>query len=536
MSSTRPRRLALAAAAAAAALALAACAPGGQPDDTATDAPTAERLYIEAISADPTSMNPQFAGGPIPLRFGFAVLGTLVEVTDSYEILPGLAESWEFSPDGLTITFKIRQGVTWHDGEPFTVDDVIFNFEEIMPLQTFGKALTSAIDSIEAPDDSTVVLTMNSQYGPFLEALSQQAITPKHIYEGTDYVTNPANLAPIGTGPMMFESFEPGAQVVLVKNPDWWGGDVQVDRAIYPVMTDVNTRTLAMLAGELDSAIIDPAQQDQVTANPDLELLDGGVFRQGITVTFNSLLPELESADVRALIFAAIDREAVTQRALSGIGEAANSFFPDTLAWAQSPDVNFEKDFPRDLDAINAGLDAAGYPVQSDGWRFSLDLRFISALSDVGAAGEVVKSSLADVGINVNLVGTAEPVWMEEVYQNSNFGISMIRSTVSADPSLGISRWMISNPDRIPVTNGSGISDAELDAAAQGALSTLDRDERATYFHTMQERARDLIYYAPLSWSNGSNYTVNTTRWENLNATDGQTNNPPWATMSWIGG
>jgi peptide/nickel transport system substrate-binding protein len=515
--------------AAAAVVILPACGQGGG------GAGESERVYVEAISEDPTSMNPQFAGGPIPLRFGFTILGSLVEVTDEYEIRPGLAREWEFGDDASTVTFYLEEGVEWHDGEPFTAEDVAFNFEEIMPLQTFGGPLTATIDSIETPDEHTVVLHLGEQYGPFLEALSQQALVPKHLYEGTDYVTNPANMAPVGTGPMMFDSYSPGDEVVLVRNPNWWRGETEVDRAIYPIMSDVNTRTLSLLNGELDAAVVDPAQQDEVASHPDLHLMERGAFRQMIAMTFNSLLPELEDPEVRALVFAAIDREAVARLGLSGLGEPAETFYPDTIDWAQHPGVSFSEDFPRDIDAINAGLDAAGYPVQADGHRFSLDVRYISALSEAAAVAEIIQSSLDEVNIGVNLLGTAEPVWLEAVFEESDFGMFILRNTVGADPSIGLTRWVTCNPDRIALNNGSGVCDDELDAAARAALSMIDRDERAAEFHTVQERLREEIFWAPLAWTNGSNYTVNTSRWANLDDGSGQTNNVPWAAMQWVG-
>ncbi|WP_460773076.1 ABC transporter substrate-binding protein [Microbacterium sp. GXF7504] len=530
--SKRHLRWSAALGAAAMAVTLTACGGGGA-TDAADDG--VEHVYVEAISADPTALNPQFAGGPIPLRFGFAILGTLVEVNDQYEIMPGLVEEWEFSDDGMTVTLNLREGVQWHDGEPFTAEDVKFNFEEIMPLQTFGKPLSESIASIETPDDTTVILHLASQYGPFLEALSQQAIVPKHVYEGTDYVTNPANMAPIGTGPLMFESFSPGEQVVLVKNPNWWRGDIEVDRAIYPVMTDANARMMALQAGELDAATVDPSQQDQVAASDALELTTRGVFTQMTTLAFNSGVEQLATPELRGLVYAAIDRDAVVDLGLNGLGEPARTVFPDTLAWAQDSSIDFDKLFERDVDEIGKALDAAGYPVGADGTRFTIDVRFISALSDVAAVAEVVKSSLQEVGIGVNLVGTAEPVFMDAVFQQGDFGIMLLRNTVGADPSIGITRWLTCNPNRIPVSNPSGVCDEELDAAAKGALSTLDREQRAEYFHTVQQRAAESVHWLPLAWTNGSNYTVSTARWDGLLNGEGQTNTPAWAELTWVG-
>jgi peptide/nickel transport system substrate-binding protein len=533
MVSVRKRWTTVASCAAVTVLALSACGKG---DGANGDGgPGGDRVYIEAIAGDPASLNPQFAGGPIPLRFGFAMLESLVEINDQYEISPGLAREWEFGDDNSMVTFYLEEGVEWHDGEPFTADDVAFNLEEIIPLQSFGGPLAGAIESIETPDEHTVVLHLSEQYGPLLESLSQQLMVPKHVYEGTDYVTNPANMAPVGTGPMMFESYSPGDEVILVRNPNWWRGETQIDRAIYPVMSDANTRALAMLNGEIDMAVLDPAQQDDVAAHPDLVLTDRGVFPQMIGLTFNALLPELEDPEVRALVFAAIDREAITRLALSGLGEPAETFYPDALDWAQHPDINFSQDFPRDIDAINAGLDAAGYPVQGNGYRFSLDARYVSTHPEAAATAEIIQSSLEEVHIQVNLEGAAVSVWEDAVWNQQDFGMSILRNTVGSDPSIGLTRWVACNSDNIPQNNASGVCDEELHDAASAAESTLDRDERAPRFHTVQERARDLIYWAPLAWYHGSYNTVNTSRWAGLDDGTGQTNNVPWLSVEWIG-
>lgn len=524
-----------------AALALAACGGSTASSDNGSTGGEGgsdngeERILIEAIGDDPTGLNPQFAGGPIPLRFGFAILGTLVETNDQYEVMPGLAKEWEFSDDNRTLTFYLEEGVEWHDGEPFTSEDVKFNLEEIVPHQYFGAALAASIDSIDTPDDHTVVVHLGSQYGPFLEALSQQAMVPKHLYEGTDYLTNPHNMAPVGTGPMMFDSYEPGSQVTLVKNPNWWRGEVAVDRAIYPIMSDINTRTLSMLNGELDVAVIEPSQQTEVEGNPDLQLMERGVFPQMVALTMNGLQPELEDPEVRALVFSAIDREAVVRLALNDLGRPADGFIHDAVDWARHPDISFDEAFPRDLEAIAAGLDEAGYPVQSNGSRFTIDIAYISVHSEAEAVAEVIRSSLADVDIDVNLVASAEPVWIESVYSDADFGMFVLRNTVGADPSVGPAVWLACNPDRVPMNNGSGVCDEELQEAHEAALSTLDREERAEHFFKLQERALDQIYWAPLAWYYGSQYTVNTSRWSGLDDVSGQTNNIPWASLEWAG-
>ncbi|KRA24307.1 hypothetical protein ASD65_07620 [Microbacterium sp. Root61] len=535
MKTTRTTRFAALAAFASAALLIAGCSSGGAPAESTK--PATPSVYINAIVADPISFNPQVTNSPATTAFGAAVFDQLVYIDAESAIHPMLAKSWEYSDDKKTLTFTLEKGVTWHDGEPFTADDVKFNFEEIMPLQTYGASLVKSIDSVDAPDDTTVVLHLNSEYGPFFETLALQAIIPKHIYEGTDYITNPANMAPIGTGAMKFESFSSGAEVILVKNEDYWRGDVKVDKAIYPVMSDTNTRALALISGELDNASIDASQLDQIAGKPELVHLESGFFAQAVVVEMNTKNEYLADPAVRALVFSALDRTAFADVALAGYGEPADGFFPSTMGWAKDETIDFDKDFPHDVKAINKALDKAGFPVGADGVRFTLDVKYIQELTDTVAMASQAKSMLADVGIGVNLEAVTSAIFTDQIYVQNNFDLAFLRTTVSADPGLGISRWYACNPDHMAARNPSGVCDEEIDAAVAGANSTTDREERGEYFRDMQQRAKDLIFFAPLVWTNASFPTVNTTRWDGLTelaegTPSGAVN---WLTMKWKG-
>lgn len=529
---TARTRIAALAAIAATGVVLAGCSAS-----PAAPAEDVETLYIEAIQEDPMNMNAQLTSTPSTQRFSYAMFDTLVGISAEYEVFPMLAKEYELSADGLTLTLTLEEDVTWHDGEPFTSDDVVFNFEEIMPLSTYGPLITSRIVSVEAPDDSTVVIELRETFGPLLETLALQFMIPKHIYEGTDYVTNPANMAPIGTGPMVFEAFNSGQDVVLVKNEDYWRGDVRVSKAIYPVMSDPNTRTLSLLNGEIDQAEIPASSQSQIAGNPDLVHLTKGYFPQSVIFEMNTLNPYLADRDVRAAIFSAIDREAITEKALSGHGVAAEGFIPPQMGWAVDEDVKFSEDFPFDPDQVNEDLDAAGFPVGADGFRFTLNLKFVSALADTVAAAEQMKSMLADVGVNVNLEGVTSAIFTEQVYTQSTFDLAILRTTAGSDPSLGIARWYECNPNKTAARNPSGICDPQIDKATAAALSAADRDGRAEAFSDMQQRARDLMFFAPIAWSSGAYPTVNTERWDGLTEPDANTAsaNLNWLTMTWKG-
>jgi len=527
---TRPRRRGVLAAVLAGSLAMTACTatPGLVEDDGI------ERTYVQAFGGDPVTfgMNAQFSSAPISQVMSAQLMDTLIMLSDDYKLTPGLAEEWELSDDGLELTLHLREGVAWHDGEPFTAEDVKFNFDEIVPLQVYGGPLAERIASTDIVDDSTVVVRLSQSYGPLLEAVATQFMIPRHVYEGTDYLTNPANNEPVGTGPFMFESYSSGEQVVLVKNPDYWGGDIPVDKLIYVTLPDANTRAVSLFAGEIDQAAIDASQQDRVNDDPNTELLAGGLFGQVVVTMFNTNNPYLQNVDVRKAIFAALDRQEIVDTALSGLADPATGFFPESLDWALNEKVDFDKSFPRDIDAIEKALDKAGYPRGADGNRFTLRLNYITPLTEVGATVELAQSMLAEVGIATEILGTSGAIFNEQVYTNSDFDIAFLRTSLGPDPSVGITRWYVCNPDKIGATNPSGVCDARLDAASDAALATADKKERGAALRDLQKRAEELMFFGTLAWYYGANGTVNTTRWEGQDIKPPMTSRMPWLEMT----
>jgi peptide/nickel transport system substrate-binding protein len=491
-------------------------------------------VYVYAVNGDPMTvgLNAQFVGGTYPILFSAQLMDTLIFLSDDYKMSPGLAEDWEVSPDGLSLTLRLRQGVKWHDGKPFTAEDVKFNFEEIVPLQTFGAMLAKRIESVEITGESTVVVRLKQPFGPLLETVSQQFMLPKHVYEGTDYVTNEANKKPIGTGPMKYGSYTPGQEVVLVKNPDYWGDKSQVDRAVYTVMADPNSRAEALFAGEIDGGVLDPSQQERVSADENTRLLEHGMFPQVVTTMFNTQSRYLKDPAVRAAIFATYDRAAFAKTAMSGVGKPANTFVPSQFGWAAHPGVDFDKSFPRDLDAINKALDDAGFERGPDGTRFTLKVRYIFTLTEVVATVQMAQSMLKEVGIATELVGSGGAVYSEGIYAKGDFDLAFVRTTIGPDPSLGVANWYQCNKKRTPGSNPTGLCDPEIDAAAAAALDSNDKTKRGEALKRLQARAEKLMFYAPIAWFNGGFPTISTARWQGQDAPREMAERFPWSKMT----
>lgn len=496
---------------------------------------SSDRLFIEIIGGEPDLLNPQLSTSPNVRRFAHSTFETLVGINSDAEVFPLLARDWEFSDDNLEVTFRLEEGVTWHDGEPFTSSDVQFNFEEIFPLDSLGAELVERIDSIETPDDHTVTLRLSSEYGPLLENLATQFMLPEHIYESGDPLSNSANMEPVGTGPFEFVSFSPGEEINLVRNEDWWRGEIEVDRLIYQIVGDTNARALSLTSGEVDAAVLDPTRQAEVESDPDVQQLQQGEFPAMIFAAFNTRNEPLDDPEVRRLLYSAIDRERISEVALYGLATPATSFMSPVMGWAEHPNIDFDEAFALDIDAINQGLDEAGYPRQDNGIRFTLDVRYITGLADVDPGIDVIRSTMESVGVEVNLVSGVNMVFIESVYQENDFDLAIhaARGAELSDPNLGLAQWYVCNPENLVGSNPTGFCDEDMDEAAEEALSVADPQLRADHLYDLQELAAEEMFHAPIVWSDVFLPTVNMARWSGLDDPDHAVGGVNWLALEW---
>jgi peptide/nickel transport system substrate-binding protein len=486
------------------------CSPGGGQANEG-----GERVYVEAINPMP-HFNPAIRYQPSIDQVGGSVYEPLVRMSDDFELVPWLARSWEFSEDNLSLTLHLEEDVRWQDGESFTSADVKFNFDEIMPLQMFGTEMVEAIESVEAPDEKTVVVNLKHEYGPLMPTLSMQYLLPRHLYEGTDVLTNAANMKPVGTGALVIEKFDEASEIVATANPDYWAGDLQFDRVILPVTNDANARDLALMAGDIDrSRYVGISKRAEFDAQPTMETSLRGSVPQFVQFVMNPENEILSDPAVRSLVFQAVDRAKIVEVALPTTSTEPVGIYPEALDWANTPGFDFSEAFPYDVEDIAAGLDAAGYPTGPDGVRFTLRLQFQSILPDLVATADVMKASMAAVGIELDLIGEDQTVFHEKVTTAKDFDTAIILGTTSQDPSLALVGWYTCNPESAWGRNPTALCDPEIDESAAGARDHMDRKERATYMHALQDRAVEVMFTAPLAFTSGL-LVYNTARWEGV--------------------
>jgi len=448
---------------------------------------------VIALSDDPGHFNPGITTGFNVHAVTGSMFNGLVELDDNANPHPDLAQWWEVSDDSTQYTFHLADGVRWHDGEPMTSADVKFTFENILlnyHSRTKG-GLSSILESIDTPDDATVVFNFTQPYAALLQRLNstEAPILPKHIYEGVDDVqTADANLTPVGTGPFKLESYDIDNEITLVRNDDYFKeGLPYLDRVVFRVIPDQNTQVLALEEGEVDYIWRVPGGEiERLSGDGSITLHNinsgpGGGFCIP-TLTFNSEREVFSDLRVRQAIAHAVNREQILAQVIFGQGRVATGPINSQMAFAYTDDVT---SYPYDVDRANALLDEAGYA--SDGTRFSIDL-LVFSFGVFPKYAEVMRQNLAEVGIDVEVMPLDRSAFIPKVFTERDFDTNIISYCNNTDPSIGVARMYISsNIGDIPFSNGAAYVNPQIDELFDAAASTPDVARRGELYGEIQK-------------------------------------------------
>lgn len=295
-------------------LALTAC--GGAP---AANAPST----LVYGSADYTRINPAMDEH---CEINALLFNGLTAHDGENQVVPGLAERWDYDENAYTYTFHLREGVTWHDGQPLTSADVKFTIEAIMDPENGAENAPNYedVEEITTPDQQTVVFQLAGPNAAFLEYMTM-AVLPRHLLEGEDMQTSGFFRAPVGTGPYKLERWDVGQAIVLVKNEDYYLGCPSIDQIIFKIVGDDNAQAVQLESGELDLALLDPRNAQSFAGR------DGFTCYDMMTADYRGILFNfwndywIENRDLIPAVCCAIDRQAIIDSVLLGQGMAAYS-------------------------------------------------------------------------------------------------------------------------------------------------------------------------------------------------------------------
>ena len=329
------------------------------------------------------------------------------------EVIPSLAKSWEFDEETNTYTFHLEEGVKWHDGEPFTANDVKFTIEAIMDPENGSENAPNFedVEEITVEDDYTVSFRLSAPNVAFLDYMTM-AILPQHLLEGEDMQESDFFRHPIGTGPYKLASWDEGQAITLEKNEDYFKGAANIDQIIFKIVTDDNAKAIQMESGELDLAPLTPkdaktfADKDGYTCY-DMKTSD----YRGIMYNFNNEY-WTENKDIIPAINYAIDREAIVEAVLLGEGMAA--YGPLQRNIYNNEDVEHYDYNPEKSKEI---LESVGCEMGDDGFYYR-DGEKISFVLSVGAGDQVrldiaqaAAQQLGEVGIECKVEVPTEVDW-----------------------------------------------------------------------------------------------------------------------------
>lgn len=487
---------------------------GTETGDQAAEGPVKGGTLVVALSADPGHLNPAITtSGGAPAAAELLYNG-LVSLDEQGKPAPELAESWTVEQDGLLYRFRLRDGVRWHDGRPFTSADVKYTFEEAL-LKLHGRTRASVqpnLAAIEAPDDRSVVFRFTTPYAPLLQQLdvTEAPILPKHVYEGTDPNANPANSTPVGTGPFKFVSYTKGSEIRMARNPDYFRAPLPyLDEVVMRVIPDQTTRILALENGEVDWISFSSGSPDlaRLEGNDRLELVrtqwNPGGSNCIMTLSFNLDRPALRDARVRQAVFHALDRRQFVDQVLFREGRVAEAPISSGIPWAHARGLalpGFDRARAEQL------LESAGWRRQSDGTRLSqsvpdvpdgtkLAIDFLH-FPEFAKYGELTRQQLGAVGVEVTQRTLEPAVFPGPVFRERNFDTAIISYCNGTDPEIGVRRMYHSSQiGPTPFTNAAGYRNAEVDALFDRASRAIDQRERGRLYRQVQEiLVKDLPY------------------------------------------
>ena len=394
------------------------------------------------------------------------------------QVVPGLAERWEYDEETFTYTFHIRDGVKWHDGEPFTAEDVKFTIEAIMDPENGAENAPNYEDvqEITVPDEKTVCFRLAEPNVAFLEYMTM-AILPKHLLEGEDMQQSDFFRAPVGTGPYKLESWDVGQAIVMVKNEDYYLGAPHIDKVIFKIVADDNAQAVQLESGELDIALLDPKNAANFEGKDDFTCYDMTTADyRGILFNFwNDYWTE--NRDIIPAVCYALDRQAIIDSVLLGQGMPAYSPLQRNIYNNENVehyDYNPEK-AKEVLENAGCTMGADGF-YERNGEKIGFVISVMSGEQDRIDIAQAAAQQLREVGIDCTVEIPAQMDWGGQMACLIGWG-----SPFDADDHT----YKVFGTDK--GANYSGYSNAKVDEYLALARQTDDQNVRREYYDKFQE-------------------------------------------------
>jgi peptide/nickel transport system substrate-binding protein len=467
---------------------------------------------IVGLSQEPTVFDPRRPHIEVDDGVHAALYSPLWQVSPSGEMLPRLAlevptvANGGLSADGLTWSIKLRPGVKWHDGAPFTSEDVAFSLKSVMApdFPAYSRTGHDLVGDIQTPAPDHITWKMQKPFAPYISILAWFAIVPKHKLENEPIVGGHYNESPVGTGPYKWQQRVPGDHITLVANEDYFGNGPNIATAIYKYIPDLTVLFTQFRTGDIDYIGLQGISADHY--DEAIKIADRKVYSAPQASTenfyFNHGLPQFQEKAVRQAIYYAYDKDSIIEQIYYGRMIACESFLPQQ-SWAYNPNLPKHE---YSLDKAKALLDQAGWKPGPDGIRAKNGVRL--AFSNSTTAGnhlreqvqQLLQQDFKAVGIEMTIKNLPPAVMWSEYWIMSHFETAIVGLDFMVGPDPDASDYLRSTS--IAAKTGSGqntmqYANPEVDRLLQEGAVELDQAKRIPIYQKLQEVLRDDLAFLP---------------------------------------
>jgi peptide/nickel transport system substrate-binding protein len=469
---------------------------------------------VVGMSQEPTVLNPLMVKIEVDDGVHFSLFDALVRVDPKGVIRPNLAvevptqQNGGISEDGLQWRVRLRDDVRWHDGKPFTAEDVKFTLELIVnpkfrSWRTLGHSL---VRDIKVVSPTEIQWRMEQPFSPYLSFLTETFIVPKHAFDAESDVNNAAfNKSPIGTGAFKWGQRVSGDHIELVANPNYFGEGPYLEKIIFKYIPDSTVLYTQLKSGDIDiigQQFIPANYYEEAKKLPSLAI--DKVPRSNVeTIYFNLERPQFKELAVRQAIYAAIDRKSIIEALYYGVPNPTETFMPKQSAY-YNPNLPVQDYDPKRASQI---LDEAGWKKGPDGIRAKNGVR-LSFTNSTTAGDQLreqlqqfVKQTLADIGVEMKISNLPAAVIWGDFWVQSQFDTVVVGITylIGADPDV-TNRF---SSKAIPAKGGRGSNNSqyvnsEVDALLNQGTTAFDPEARRPIYQKVQELVRRDLPFLPI--------------------------------------
>jgi len=464
----------------------------GKKEDKIADPKTITIGYL----ADAKRLIPMLASDTASSEISGFIFNGLTKYDKDIKITGDLAESWDVSPDGKTITFHLRKGVKWHDGAPFTSADVLFTYNTIRDpkVATPYSDSLGPVASVEALDDLTVRVVYKESFAPALEAWGL-GIIPEHVLKGKDINKDDFNRHPIGTGMFKFSEWKTGQRIVLVANDDYFEGRPKIDRYVARIIPDEATMFMELNARGIDFMGLNALQYSRQTDDKEFTHSFNKYRYPAFAYTymgFNMSDPRFADKRVRQAISYAIDQDSLIQGVLLGFGTRCTGPLPPE-SWAFNKDV---PGYPYDPEKAKKMLAEAGWKdtdgdgiLDKEGRPFVITILTNQGNEQRKKTAEIIQQGLKKVGIDVKINILEWQALLHDFIDKRKFEAIIIGWSLSRDPDC-YDIWY-SKKTKEGEFNFIGYNNPEVDRLMIEGRQTFDIEKRKEIYHKIHAMLSD---------------------------------------------